>query len=247
MQLFGPHPQPSLLIVASRDRSPGIRVKAATLMGINPDKTTQVRLRELLSDKDLAVQRAAAEALTRAGGTATVAQLEPLLASPDRHVAWAAARLLQKTPAASWQREIIEHENPRAFLVGSMALLWQTPPREDIDQVLARCESLLDGYLTDDDFIGLLRVAQLGLIKGEIAPDDAESLRQKLSAEYPAQDERMNRELVRLLVYLQDPTMAERMVSQLATEMPSVEKMQILTHARFLTAGWTPVAQAQDA
>ncbi len=239
MQLFGPYPQPTLLILASRDPSPGLRVKAATLMGINPDKATQRRLKELLSDKDLAVQRAAAEGLARSGGRASVAELEPLLASPDRHVAWSAARLLQTTPAGDWQEAILAHDDPRVFLVGSMALLWQSPERDSVDEVLARCETLLDGYLTDEDFLGLLRVAQLGLIKGEVAPDDAESFRKKLSAEYPAQDERMNRELLRLLVYLQDPTLAERMVEQLATDMPSVDRMQILTHARFLKAGWT--------
>jgi putative heme-binding domain-containing protein len=85
----------------------------------------------------------------------------------------------------------------------------------------------------------LLRVAQLGLIKGEIPPADAKELRIKLSNEYPAQDNHMNRELIRLLVYLQDPTLAERMIEELNSDLPSVEKMQILTHARFLTAGWT--------
>ncbi len=239
MQLYGPHPQPSLLILASRDKSPGLRIKAITLMGINPDKTTQTRLKEMLADKDLAVQRSAAEALARSGGTASVAELEGLLGSPDRHVAWSAARLLQETPAGTWRSQILEHENSRVFLVGAMALLWQSPDRDVVDQVLARCQSLLDGYLADDDFIGLLRIIQVGLIKGEVKPDEAITLRVKLSAEYPAQDEHMNRELIRLLVYLQDPTLAERMVEQLATEMPSVEKMQVLTHARFLTTGWT--------
>jgi putative heme-binding domain-containing protein len=238
LQLFGPYPTPSLLLAASRDKSPGVRVKAASLMGIIPEKSTGVRLVELLGDSDQAVQRAAAEALARSGGTAPVEKLAPLLGSPDRHLAWSAARLLQQTPSG-WESEIIEHEDPRVFLVGSMALLWQSPEREKIDQVLARCNELMEGYLTDDDFMALLRVAQLGLIKGEIAPDDAEDLRTKLSAEYPAQDNKMNRELVRLLVYLQDPTLAERMLEQLDSDMPSVEKMQILTHARFLTAGWT--------
>ncbi len=123
--------------------------------------------------------------------------------------------------------------------MGATALLWQSPDRDAIDQVLARCGSLLDGYLTDDDFLGLLRVMQLALIKGQVTPDEAIKLRMKLSLEYPAQDRHMNRELVRLLVYLQDPSMAERMVEQLKSDLPSVEKMQILTHVRFLTAGWT--------
>ncbi len=239
LQLFGPYPQPSLLIVASKDRSPALRVKAAYLMGINADKSTEQRLIQLLGDEDLSVQRAAAEALARSGGSPPAERLVPLLASPDRHVAWSAARLLERMPTAHWDTEILEQPNPRAFLVGSMALLTTSPPRATIDEVLDRCQSLLAGYLTDDDFIYLLRVVQLGLIKGHITGDEVATLRSKLSAEYPAQDHRMNRELVRLLVYLQEPTMAERLVEQLHTDVPSVEKMQILTHARFLTAGWT--------
>ncbi len=239
LQLFGPYPETSLLVAASRDRSPGLRVKAAHLLGLRTDEAAQARLQELLSDKDLAVQRAVAEALARTGGTAPLESLAPLLASPDHHVAWSAARLLHRMPQTGWEVEVIEHEQPRVFLLGSMALLWQSPKRDQIDQVLVRCQSLLDGYLADDDFLALLRVVELCLIKGQIPPEDVAELRSKISAEYPAQDDRMNRELIRLLVYMQEPTLAERLVEQLGTEMPSVEKMQILTHARFLSAGWT--------
>jgi putative heme-binding domain-containing protein len=239
LQLFGPRPSTSLLIEASRDSTPELRVKAAYLMGIHADKTSRARLIELLEDESLAVQRSAAEALVRSGETLPVGPLLPLLASPDRHVAWSAARVLQQMPRAQWEATILEHETPRVFIVGAMALLAESPPAKTVDGILARSGSLLEGYLTDDDFLGLLRVMQLALIKGQIKPDDATELRAKLSAEYPAQDNRMNRELVRLLVYLQEPTMADRMVEQLNGDLPNVEKMQILTHAPFLRAGWT--------
>ena len=85
---------------------------------------------------------------------------------------------------------------------------------------------------------------QLALLKGEVAGDDVAELRAQLSDEYPSRDHRMNRELVRLLVYLQEPTFAERLVEQLKSDLPSVEKMQLLMHARFLQAGWTMPLQA---
>ncbi|MEX0679394.1 MAG: HEAT repeat domain-containing protein [Pirellulales bacterium] len=239
MQLFGPYPSTSLLITASRDRAPLLRAKAAYLMGIHVDRAARARLVELLEDKDLSVNRAAAEALVRSGETLPVDALVPLLASTDRHVAWSAARALQQMPRDHWETAVVEHEEPRVFVVGSTALLGTSPPRKTVDQILTRSRSMLGGYLTDNDFLGLLRVMQLALIKGEIAPDDAEKLRAKLSAEYPSQDDRMNRELVRMLVYLQEPTMAQRMVEQLDSDLPNVEKMQILTHAPFLKSGWT--------
>jgi putative heme-binding domain-containing protein len=239
MQLFGPYPTPALLVTASRDPSPAVRFKAATLMGLHPERSTQARLVELLTDKDLAVQRGAAEALARSGGTAPIESLEHMLASPDRHVAWSAARLLQQTPFDGWETKVLEHKEPRVFLVGSLAILWKSPDREMVDKVLARGESLLDGYLTDDDFMGLLRVSQLALIKGQVPPADVSELCSKLSLEYPAQDPLMNRELIRLLVYMQDPALAERMVEELDSDLANVEKMQILTHSRYLTEGWT--------
>jgi putative heme-binding domain-containing protein len=239
MQLFGPYPEPTLLIVVSKDRSPALRAKAAYLMGINVDKSTEAQLVQLLQDGDLSVQRAAAEALARSGGRAPAESLVPLLASPDRHLAWSAARLLQRMPQSHWDNEILEQQKPRAFLVGSMALLGTSPSRATVDEVLNRSSTLLEGYLTDEDFLDLLRVMQLALIKGKVKPEEVKPLREKLLAEYPAQDQRMNRELVRLLVYLQEPAMAERMVEQLSSDIPSVDKMQILTHARFLNAGWT--------
>jgi putative heme-binding domain-containing protein len=239
MQLFGPYPEPSLLIVASRDRSPELRAKAAYLMGIHFDKSTQARLIELVDDKNLAVGRTASEALVRSGETMPVDALVPLLASTDRHLAWSAGRALQQIPGKHWETLVLEHEDPRVFLVGATALLGKTPPRKTADAVLARCQSLLNGYLPDDEFIGLLRVIQLGLIKGQIASGDAVELRKMLSEEYPAQDIRMNRELLRLLVYLQDPKMADRMVEQASGDLPSIERMQILTHAPFLKTGWT--------
>jgi putative heme-binding domain-containing protein len=208
-------------------------------MGIHADKTTRARLVELLGDKDLSVARTAVEALVRSRETVPVEALVPLLASSDRQAAWAAARALAHMPRAHWEKAILENDNARVFVVGSAALVAESPPRKTIDAVLARSQSLLEGYLTDDDFLGLLRVMQLALIQGKVKPDEAGELRTKLSAEYPAQDHRMNRELVRLLVYLQDPTLAERLVEQLDADLPTIERMQILTHAPFLKAGWT--------
>ncbi|GAG35086.1 unnamed protein product, partial [marine sediment metagenome] len=138
-----------------------------------------------------------------------------------------------------WETTILEHETPRVFIVGATALLTESPSGETVDGILARSGSLMHGYLTDSDFLGLLRVMQLAFIKAQIKPDEATELRDLLSAEYPSQDNRMNRELVRMLVYLQEPTMADRIVEQLDGDLANVEKMQILMHAPFLRAGWT--------
>lgn len=239
MQWFGPHPTKELLIELSEDRSPELRSKTAYLMGIHGDESTQKRLDQLLTDKDLRVARAASEALARNGQPRSIEPLVALLGSPDRYVAWAAGRALQQVERREWEESVLSSSEPRAFVAGCVALLGQSPPRSTIDSLLDRSSQMLKGYLSDDDFLGLLRVMQLAMIRGEVAGKDIPTLRAQLSEEYPSREYRMNRELVRLLVYLQEPTMAERMIEQLASDLPNVEKMQLVTHAPFLRAGWT--------
>ena len=70
--------------------------------------------------------------------------------------------------------------------------------------------------------------------------DDVPQLRAQLSALYPSKEPRLNRELVRTLVYLDEPTLAPRLVEQLAADLPMPEKIHIVMHAAFLKAGWTP-------
>ncbi|HTM54281.1 MAG TPA: HEAT repeat domain-containing protein [Pirellulales bacterium] len=239
MQLFGPHPTAELLVATSRDRAPALRVKAAYLMGLHGDETTQARLTELLDDQDLAVERAACEAMVRSAQSLPADKLVRLLGSPDRYVAMAAGRALQQLPRDAWEAAVLESPEARIFVSGSTALLAQSPSKKAIAGVLDRASELLTGYLTDDEFLDVLRVIQLGLMAGQIPPDSVADLRAQLSEEYPASDDRMNRELVRLLVYLQEPTLAERLVEQINSDIPSIEKMQALVHARFLQAGWT--------
>ncbi len=239
MQLYGPHPTTSLLVEVSRDRQPALRAKAARLMGLRADDVAQARLIDLLSDDDLAVQRAACEAVVRGGAVAPPEKLLPLLNSPDRYVSWAAGRALQQVPRSQWAGAVLNERSARAFVNGATALLGPEVDRKTVEGVLEQSSALIRSYLSDEEFIDLLRVIQLALLKGQLSGDDVLSLRAQLADEYPSRDHHLNRELVRLLVYLQDPSLAARLVEQLRGDLPTVEKMHLVMHARFLEAGWT--------
>ena len=204
---------------------------------MHADEATQDRLGELLDDKDLAVQRAASEAL--------VAPAQSMPAEKARAAVGLARSLrgLGRRPGAAagaarpvGKRAFWKHAKPRVFIAGAVALLAQARPSETVDARARTQQRAAEGYLTDDDFLDLLRVIQLALLKGQVAADERAELRAQLAEEYPSRDPRMNRELVRLLVYLQEPTFAERLVEQLNSDVPSVEKMQI-ADARPLLAG----------
>ncbi len=239
MQLYGPAPSSDLLVKISSDPSPELRAKAARLMGLHLDDTTRSRLTELLADTDLAVQRAACEAVTRGAVDVPADALLPLLNSQDRYVSWAAGRALQQIPIDQWADAVLSEKQARAFVNGATALLTPQIDRETAENVLEDSGRLMRTYLTDDEFIDLLRVIQLALIHGQIQGDDIPQLRAQLAEEYPSRNHFMNRELARLLVYLQEPTFAERLVEQLRSDVPSVERMHLLMHARFLETGWT--------
>ena len=51
-------------------------------------------------------------------------------------------------------------------------------------------------------------------------------LRSQLAEEYPSQEPRMNRELVKILAYLQEPTLAERVIGVLESDAPQLDRMQ---------------------
>ncbi len=234
MQLVGPFPTPKQLAGISHDIDAKVRAKAAYLMGLHADEATQRRLIALLKDSDPHVQRIACESLVRAGQQADWTELAPLLKSSDRYVAWAATRALERMPLDSWQAQALTARDARTFLQGSLALLVVAPERQTVDAILARVEKLLGGYLSDSDFQDLLRVTELALERGKLCGDDVPSLRKRLGKEYPSTDRNMNRELIRLLAYLQDTSAIDRMMEQLESDMPMEDKLHLALYARYV-------------
>ncbi len=248
LTFFGPPPAPELLVRLSRDADPAMRVRAARSMGNRSDAVFSEPLAGLLRDGDPWVRRVACEAISHRGGAAPVNVLIGLLDDPDRFVAFAARRALEKVPAAEWQAEVLSSASPRVFLQGATGLLIAQPTEQIAHQILARCEAMLSGEvqergrprgkLSDENFLDLLRVAQLALIRGQIAAADPPRFAEQLLREYPTKHAMINRELVRLLAYLQPPGSAHALAQQMEANLPEVEKLHIGAYAPRIAAGW---------
>lgn len=239
MQLVGPFPAKKLLVKLSADQRPEIRAKAADLMGIHADDSTNARLVELLRDPQPLVRRRACEALVRVDHSAPAEALLPLLADQDRWVAWSARRAVQQLSLDDWQPLVLGSKSPGVFVAGAAAILALEPDRPTIDTILEQSRELMQGFLTDNDFIGMLRVVELTLIQGKIQGTEVPELGPQLAEEYPSSHQDMNRELVKLLAYLQAPAAMERMLTELNGDAPQIERLHLGLYLRFLRDGWT--------
>jgi putative heme-binding domain-containing protein len=91
----------------------------------------------------------------------------------------------------------------------------------------------------------MLRLVEVAIIRGELAPDDVPTLKRQLADEFPSGEPRMNRELIRLLVYLQESSIIDRYLAYLKSDAPDADRLHAALHLRFLEQGWTPAQRLE--
>jgi putative membrane-bound dehydrogenase-like protein len=239
MQLYGPEPTPALLLQLSQEKNEVVRAKAAQLMGLHPTDECHVRLIEMLDDSDRFVRRSACEALSRADQAPPVDKLLKLLASDDRFEAWSARRLLERMPLTAWKKQVLEADGHRLLIQGGLALMIAHPSKEHGLEVLQQVRKHMQQFVSDGDFVDLLRLAQVSLHRGEVPPDEILSLRSLLAEEFPSGEPTMNRELIRLLTAMQETSITPRYLAYLKSGVTDAEKLHLAMHLRFIETGWT--------
>jgi putative heme-binding domain-containing protein len=239
MQLYGPPPDGELLIELSQSPSELVRGRAAELMGMHPTAQTHRRLIELLDDGDRAVRRKACEALARADQAPPVEKILALLGSDDRFEAFAARRILERMPVEQWRSRVLDSKNHRVLVQGGLALMIAHPSRDHGLEVLERISTAMRGFVSDRDFLDMLRLAQVAVGRGKLLPEDVPGLRQQLAEEFPSGDPLMNRELSRLLAHLQESSIIDRYLTYLKSHAAEVDKLHVAMYLRFIAAGWS--------
>jgi putative heme-binding domain-containing protein len=240
MQLFGPAPTPDLLLELSQEPSESVRAKVAELMGLHASAETEKRLTELLDDNDRTVRRKASEALVRANQTPPLDKILKLLASDDRFEAWAGRRALERLPVESWSDTVLHSADHRVLIQGSLALLVAHPSRDNSLAVLQQLSKAMEKFVSDKNFVDMLRVMQVAIARGALGPDEVPGLKRQLAEEFPAGDPMMNRELTRLLIYMQESSILDRYLAYLKSGVSDADKLHVAMHLRFLETGWTP-------
>jgi putative heme-binding domain-containing protein len=184
-----------------------------------------------------------------------VAAAWPYLGHADRFVRWAARVAIMAQDVDQWrEKALAEGSSPEAALNALLALTQvsaQDPahrpkdsPEPDPalrDRIFQALDRLDWGRLTHGEKLDLVRVYQVALNRfGK--PDEATAARliAKFDPLYPAGSRELNIEIGQILVFLQAPTAAAKLVALLQSAPTQEEQIEYARALRVLKTGWTP-------
>jgi putative heme-binding domain-containing protein len=223
MVLYGPFPSAELLGELARDENAEIRCKAAQLCGLKLTSAHVELLDKLITDDSSRVRRVACESYLRLGKHPSVDSLHVMLDSSDRIESMVARRVLEKMPTALWQQQVLEVPEIRVFMNGALALMTAHPTLENAYEVLARSSHWMDGFVSDRDFIDLLRVIQLAMLQGQVEPAKIPAFTERIRNEFPSGNGTINRQLAQLMAYMKIGSVEGRIGDYLASHSDSDE------------------------
>jgi len=149
---------------------------------------------------------------------AALSQLE----HDDRHIRFAARIALEHQPVEQWQDKALSLKQPRALITAVIGLARQGKPGPEggtsaLQPRLLKTLSDLDfEHLNESLQIDWLRALALTFIR-QGKPDDetAVAFGKRIAPLYPAKSDALNRELVQLLVYLNEPSVIDKTIALL--------------------------------
>ena len=231
MSMYGPFPSRGLLQTLKADKQPAIRAQIIRMCVRRPERFKDEIVKAAIDDDNPYVRRVVCETCVRLELQPKFESLVPMLESENRIEALAARRVLERIPSETWQAQVIGTDSKRLFINGSVALLSQDPTLEQGYEVLAKASHLMDGFLTDRDFIDLLRTTQLALTQCDVDPARVSGFTKRIVNEFPSASSPINNELARILGYLQAGDFSGRLETYLADEkISTADRVHVAMH-----------------
>lgn len=145
---------------------------------------------------------------------------------------------------ALWRERALQEESPGLALQMLIGLV-RVGPTENRAAIIARTEHFLSQELEAMDHLAALRLYALACIRMG-APDDAEQARMSALLEpmLPSGDWRIDRELVRTLVYLDCGAVVPKALARIDAGTTQEEQLFHAFHIRTLASGWTAETRA---
>ena len=99
--------------------------------------------------------------------------------------------------------------------------------------------AMLAGFVSDRNFVDLLRLNQVALHRCNLPATDVGELTSDLAAEFPVSEPVLNRELIRLLAFLRADSVVPAAIGLLQSDLELSERMHIAMHLLFFKHQWT--------
>jgi putative heme-binding domain-containing protein len=268
LHVYGPGMDDNVLLPLVDDPSWEVRATTAYYLGTRlNDEDAQETLVEMTKDSDPFVQRRALEGLIRSGiypgmeeaPYDAVNDIMPLLNSPDRFVRYAARAVLQETNRADWYEAALAS---MGYPMAHEALLAIVQSMDDpyiqvIQRLVNREVELLSTNPSGAELLSLLRVMQRTMLEDRgvrfggtgggggggnnqpQTPTGYAAIGQTLLARFPAADTAANREMAKILVYLEPEGTAAKLTAELhKPQNTRTQQIAIADALGFLESGW---------
>jgi putative heme-binding domain-containing protein len=253
MQRHGGAPSAALLSALIKDANAEVRAATVFVAGVQGESQKAIAA-AALKDRDAVVRRRAGEALMRMGQAADKPSLAPvadvyaLLNDTDRFVRWAGRIAIEHTPRAEWQARVLTETNPLGAIEGQLAFV-RTANGANLQPVIDKQLSMLkQTSLSAENKLRLYRALMYTVteVKDGLTAAQRRQLNASIIGQFPAQDERVNRELAQLLGYAGRAAA----IPKILAAMPSGnEKQDLQLHylyaLRMIKDGWTSEQKTQ--
>ncbi|MDA1014502.1 MAG: c-type cytochrome [Planctomycetota bacterium] len=151
-------------------------------------------------------------------GTVAIDAAWPHLGHEDRWIRYAARTAIEHQPAAQWQEKVFAETKPMALMTAAVALARQGDKSLGT-KLLATLNRIDFVKLTESQQLDLLRTYALVFVRmGAPRAEEANAIIAKLDSSYPAKSDNLNRELVRVLGYLNSPTVITKTLKLMAAK-----------------------------
>ncbi len=148
----------------------------------------------------------------------------PYLNHPDRFVRYAARIAIEHQPAMLWQEKAINADDPQTLIQGTIALARQG--NQSLQSEMLQSLVALDyDALPEETQLDLIRAFELTFVRmGAPAQQGKSMVIDYLSPHYPASTDALNRELAKVLAFLESPQVVEKTLVLLETKREKVKE-----------------------
>ncbi len=162
------------------------------------------------------------------------------LGNPDRFLRYAARIALESQPPSLWQERALKESHANTGLTALLALARAGDRSVQSDLLKSLQRFPLDKLNTEERLLKY-RIVELSFLRqGRPAPDLIALAVSKLDSHFPAATFEENRELVRLLTWLEAPSAVNKTMSLLETAKMEEEQIHYIEQLRRVRNGWTP-------